>query len=125
MPDNAVVRQWPLKRPEQGSRASYIEHGTGQNSALCLCGCARAYGQMHGQLGGLPRGGQAPNRSLVPAAVERGAAVSQPPQPLQVALPAVLAHGVGRGVALAAPRETAVEANTRIRLRDATVQQPM
>ena len=55
-----------------------------------------------------------------PGAYASAQAVTQPPQPLQVTLSAVLAHGVRRRVALAALRKPAVEARRavlRVRVR--------
>mmetsp|Transcript_27312 Transcript_27312/g.90784 ORF Transcript_27312/g.90784 Transcript_27312/m.90784 type:complete len:219 (-) Transcript_27312:229-885(-) len=59
---------------------------------------------------------------LLPAAVECRAAVPQLPQPLEMPLPAMLADGVGRRVALAAPRVPAIEPDWRLALADRPVQ---
>ena len=40
--------------------------------------------------------------AVAPAAVESGAAVAEATQPFEVALPAMLPHGIGRRVAFAA-----------------------
>merc|ERR1719486_578800 len=65
-------------------------------------------------------GGPSPRarRSLLPPAIQRRAAVAEAPQPLQVALPAVLAHRVGGRVAFSTARVPAVEADGRLRLVD-------
>ena len=58
----------------------------------------------------VPHGKAAPKRSppwsgvLSPTAVEGGASVAEAAEPFEVPLPAVLAHRIGGGVALPAPR---------------------
>jgi len=67
----------------------------------CCCCCSAASPVPPLQRGGLHSG------LIAPSAVEGWAAVAELAKPLQVPLPAMLAHRVGRCVALTAPGEAA------------------